>query len=369
MKSKKGFTLVELLAVIAILAILVILALPNVINRYNEARKQTFLTEAKKIYTESGKKFMSSSISGSPVKVINSEDNSKLDMTGKKLQYCVILDNKGNVTSMKVSNGQWIASLVDGKAVEDLTIDDLEEGNLDDYECGGKKPKSFKDDDWETIIEAVRNGKDGNYKVGDTKEIDLGSYGKHVIRIANKSIPSECSTSGFSQTACGFVLEFTDIISISKMHDSLTNKNGYPASLIYTYLNNNIYNAMPMEIKDAIIDTTTVSGRGYADSSNFTVTSKLYLLAPGEVYAGWSNSYDTANSLTRQFDYYKEIGVTADSPSGAIKKYGNTNNDWWFRTAYSNNNRSYYFVLPTGGWGNAGEGNDTSGVSPAFRIG
>ena len=32
MKKKKGFTLVELLAVIAILAILVIIALPNVIN-------------------------------------------------------------------------------------------------------------------------------------------------------------------------------------------------------------------------------------------------------------------------------------------------------------------------------------------------
>ena len=34
MKVKKGFTLVELLAVIAILAILVIIALPNVINMY-----------------------------------------------------------------------------------------------------------------------------------------------------------------------------------------------------------------------------------------------------------------------------------------------------------------------------------------------
>ena len=48
MKSRKGFTLVELLAVIAILAILVIIALPNVINMYNRAQKQTFLTEAKK---------------------------------------------------------------------------------------------------------------------------------------------------------------------------------------------------------------------------------------------------------------------------------------------------------------------------------
>ena len=37
MKNRKGFTLVELLAVIAILAILVIIALPNVLNMYKKA--------------------------------------------------------------------------------------------------------------------------------------------------------------------------------------------------------------------------------------------------------------------------------------------------------------------------------------------
>ena len=135
MKNKNGFTLVELLAVIAILAILVIIALPNVINMYNKAQKETFLTEAKKVYSEAEKKYISSSITGKTVKVINSKDDSKLDMTGEKLQYCVILNNNGKVTDMKVSNGKLVASLTDGKSVEDLTINDLKEGNLDDYEC------------------------------------------------------------------------------------------------------------------------------------------------------------------------------------------------------------------------------------------
>ena len=27
---------------------------------------------------------------------------------------------------------------------------------------------------------------------GNTKEIDLGSFGKHTVRIANLSIPNEC---------------------------------------------------------------------------------------------------------------------------------------------------------------------------------
>ncbi len=136
MKNKKGFTLVELLAVIAILAILVIIALPNVLNMYKKAQKEMFLTEAKKVYSEAEKKYLLNSISGKTSKVINSENSSKLDMTGKKLQYCIILNNSGKVSDMKVSNGKWIASLGGNEKLEDLTIDDLEEGNLDDYECG-----------------------------------------------------------------------------------------------------------------------------------------------------------------------------------------------------------------------------------------
>ena len=138
MKNKEGFTLVELLAVIAILAILVIIALPNVINMYNKAQKETFLTEARKVHSEAEKKYISSSITGKIVKVISSEDDSKLDMTGEKLQYCAILNNSGKVTDMKVSNGKWVASLEDGKVIEDLTIDDLEDGNLDDYDCSSQ---------------------------------------------------------------------------------------------------------------------------------------------------------------------------------------------------------------------------------------
>ena len=53
--NKKGFTLVELLAVIAILALLVIIALPNVLSMFNEAKKDIFLIEAKTIYKEVSK--------------------------------------------------------------------------------------------------------------------------------------------------------------------------------------------------------------------------------------------------------------------------------------------------------------------------
>ena len=106
MKDKKGFTLLELLAVIAILALLVIITVPNIINLYNEARKKTFITEVKKLHSSAEEKFVSSSVTGKPSKIYNSEDDTKLNMTGEKLQYCILMDDRGNVRSLKASNKQ-----------------------------------------------------------------------------------------------------------------------------------------------------------------------------------------------------------------------------------------------------------------------
>ena len=244
-----------------------------------------------------------------------------------------------------------------------------------------KKP-DFATDSWATIIANVKAGSGSEYKVGSTKEVNLGStYGTHTLRVANTSTPSECSTTGFSQTACGFVLEFADIITRNKINDPERpteddygyNNGGWPATSMRTFVNNDIYNAIPSEIKNAIIDTTVVSGHGSEDTENFTSTDKLYLLAPGEVWSDWktyseASSYDTAKDLTRTLDYYTAQGVTTSSFSGAIKKNGTSAGDWWLRSALSNDNINFYFVGYNGVWSY----NDpycTYGVSPAFRLG
>ena len=359
--KNKGFTLVELLAVIAILALLVIIALPNVLKMFNQAKKDTFLTESKNIYKEISKKYISETMKGNKINNI-SNTNNKLDLESNNLKYSVKLNNDGSIKEFEVSNGTYCLS---GKFnnLSELTTDKITEGK-----CEGTSPKNFSTDDWKIIIDAIKEGNDGVYNVGDTKEIDLGSYGKHTLRIANKSTPSECSNTNFSQSACGFVLEFADVITIHKMNDTATNVGGWPASSMYTFVNNDIYNAIPSEIKNAIIDTTVVSGHGSTSGeTNFTSTDKLYLLTPKEIYIDFSSSFDTAKDLTRTLDYYKNLGTSTSNYSGAIKKNGTNIDFCWLRVASSRYTDHFYGVNGAGRYSNS-TASYTYGVSPAFRL-
>ena len=232
-------------------------------------------------------------------------------------------------------------------------------------------PTQFEKDNWSTIVSNVKSGNINAYNVGDIKNVDLGTYGIHTLRIANTSTPSECSGTGFSQSACGFVLEFADIITTHTMNDTDTNVGGWPSTSMRSFVNNDIYNAISNEIKNAIIDTTVVSGHGKSDTENFTSTDKLYLLAPKEIYSDWStyqSANDTAKDLTRTLDYYKNLGTSTSNRSGVKKKNGTSADYWWFRAASSNTLEGFYTVASTGTYSND-VAVYTHGVAPAFRLG
>ena len=120
--NKKGFTLVELLAVIAILAILVIIALPNVLKMYNDSKKNAFMTEAQNLAKEVSSKYISESMKGNKVSVISNKQN-PLDMTGRELEYSFELDSQGKIKNMIVSNGTYCIST--NKDYTKITRDDI----------------------------------------------------------------------------------------------------------------------------------------------------------------------------------------------------------------------------------------------------
>ena len=99
--KRKGFTLVELLAVIAILAILVIIALPNVLKMFNESKEKIFLTESKLVFKEAINQTIKDRNYTDAVycKSMNDEVNS-LDMSGRDIYYYIkanVNDNTGTI--------------------------------------------------------------------------------------------------------------------------------------------------------------------------------------------------------------------------------------------------------------------------------
>ena len=104
--KEKGFTLVELLAVIAILAILVIIALPNVLKMYNNAKKNSFLTEDKTIAQDVSSKYITESMKGNKLTTISNKQNS-LDLSGRDIEYEFKLDSNGKIKSMMVYDGTY----------------------------------------------------------------------------------------------------------------------------------------------------------------------------------------------------------------------------------------------------------------------
>ena len=281
-------------------------------------------------------------------------------------------------------------------------------GNKTIYAQYSKIPhtENFGTDNWDAIVELAEVGSCGTYKVGDTREIDMGEYGVHTIRLANCTTPPECSDPNFSQTACGFVMEFDDIITKHPMNNAsgscINDYGSWPATEMRRFVNNEIYNALPEDIKSSIIPTRVVTGIGgyeYAyqgNRSNYVSEDKLYLLSAGEVWGNrgsWNAvDYDTAINQSRQLDYYAAHGVStslANHSWPVVKKF-NGEAEWWrlrnpiqryiiwedgsvhtpmekpSQTIYAN----FSAVAKDGGQGRDDCGaHFQMGVSPAFRIG
>ena len=137
MKEKKGFTLVELLAVIAILAILVIMALPAVLRMYRQSRINNFQNEVRSVYRTAQSQFLGDSMlleSGQTIAYTNAGTSvtgvnvvKELDMTGNTdFKYYVLINVDGKVLNVRASNGTYSFSKQAIDANHDLKIEDID---------------------------------------------------------------------------------------------------------------------------------------------------------------------------------------------------------------------------------------------------
>ena len=292
-------------------------------------------------------------------------------------------DSTGTIKSsgiQYIGKGYFVSGANNDKHIYNLTIsfpDTNEDQSIDQgasFACHVTikdnsivEPTTFAEDSWETI---AKNTSSNVYNVGDTKQVLIGNK-PYTVRIANKSTPTECNDSNFSQTACGFVVEFVDIVEQRAMNSTDTNEGGWPATAMRTYLNGEFLAKLPSDLQNVIANTAVVSGHGSTSGeTNFTSTDKIYLLSTKEVWGDDSDlpEFDTATGSTRQLEYYANNNVTTSNYSGAIKYYAGSGSAWWLRAAYSNLD-TYFLAVASDGTLDTDFADNSYGVAPAFRIG
>ena len=295
-------------------------------------------------------------------------------------------DWSGNTSTQELAYGEFKSSTEEQVLTLNLRMMFMDTGENQDYNKGatfnGKivvtapETSTFATDTWEEIANNVKSGNASKYRVGSEKEVEIGGK-SYTVRVANNTTPEECNRADFSQTACGFVVEFVDILMTGSMNSTNTNVGGWPATEARELANGEYFNYLPSDLQKVIIDTKVISGHGSADTSNFTSTDKIYLLSAHEVWEdGTSNqvsTYDTAYNQTRQLDYYKARNVNSVGHwSSATKWYKDDINEmtylWWLRAAYSDITDAFLSVGSDGDWHGYGAAS-TTGLAPAFRIG
>ena len=113
MKKKKGFTLVELLAVIVILAIILVIAVPKIMDTIQNAKEGTLMSSAKLIAGQAEKKYVENQVLGITDKIecsdiVKTSDadydtcDIKFDSDGKA---SVTISGKGKFEGMAVCGG------------------------------------------------------------------------------------------------------------------------------------------------------------------------------------------------------------------------------------------------------------------------
>lgn len=228
--KRKGFTLVELLAVIAILAILTVIAVPNVLKMYNNSKKNAFIVQARKTANVSqdylttskktsfdcndlltGQKFKDCSVSVKDKKVtvdvlgsgayenylmldVTTDgtsgtfvDLSKLNILDveKPIKESLIKNGKINEPTFKLMTGEEYAELGKsfGAEMPQAKIDEVN-NDLKSFEIKGNRLNSV-DGDIHILMIKVSNLSKGSY--------NFSTNGMNVKTIATDSIFEECS--------------------------------------------------------------------------------------------------------------------------------------------------------------------------------
>ncbi len=193
------------------------------------------------------------------------------------------------------------------------------------------KPLAFapilKDNTWEQIIAASESGNiPSTWKVGDEIAIQLSGVFNETITLQIWDFKHFDKSDGTGKAGICFGMKHL-MKNYQQMNSSNTNRGGWNECNMKKIVMNNIFNSIPIEIRNHIKEVNTYAnkGGGGVNSSSQVCTDKIFI--PGFQELGWSGNYD-GNQV--------KFPIFSDNNS-RIKKRNNGSGSaqyWWTRSPY-----------------------------------
>ena len=277
MKKKKGFTLVELLAVIVILAVILVIAVPQIMSVIESARKGSIESTAKLIAEGAEREYASKNILQENIENIKCSDVVKMNDVDYNDSLCTISFDNG---------------------VAKVTISGKKGGKFDNISCSGtkdnmicKKKESPKlPMKAESYVSALYNydAETNNLKKDNTRDANIRYYGSspnNYVKFSDsedlwriigvfgdkvKLIRSESvkRTSTWSSSDSNINRGF----GINQWGPSINTADNsiYPGADLQVYLNGDYYNGLSEKTKSSLDNTHiwNTGAIGYEETKN-----------------------------------------------------------------------------------------------------
>lgn len=201
---------------------------------------------------------------------------------------------------------------------------------------------AFATSTWAEIKAAVQAGINGldlseYWAVGDTKSVTLTT--NEVIELQIAGFNHDTYSDGV--TAPVTLVMKNCLNTTSVMNSGGTNAGGYPASAMKTYVETNIYNKLPADLKAIVAPVKKKCYTTYDQASSLSEANyNVWLLAEAEVFD--SVSYTVGNGEGTKYPIFTDN-------ASRIKKVKGSANYWWLRSANPSYSSFFVFVGSDGG--------------------
>ena len=176
-------------------------------------------------------------------------------------------------------------------------------------------------DSWSTII--ANNNYATAYTVGDTKLVDLGTFGKHYFELVAMDEDTKVSGGKARMTWLN-----KNLLTTHVMNSNGTTTGGYDASDMKSWLTSDVLPQLQSEIRNAIVPVTKISGT-YKNNAvvvnGQSTTESLWIPSEYEIFG--TTTYENTGAQYSKFDTAaKRIKYNLATGSAGV---------WWLRSAYS----------------------------------